>query len=133
MKYQLLQTLSRLSSERREWLMYSLKLRPDLEPEHCADFWMGNDTRVWVSLLDQIASTDVIRRGLMAHQAMLERATPTPNVRDVNVVVIPGLAIQHPLLISSRVIIASPSVEVLTEGLHRLSKEVCLQASTPNR
>lgn len=129
MRHQLTQTLSRLSVQHPEWAMHSLTPLPQSEPEHCAEFWMDNSTKVWVSLLEQIQSTDVIRQGLVVHGAMQKRALTMQNTRCINIVVIPGLTVKRPVLLSSLVVISSPSVDVLAAGLSRIAEEARLHSS----
>lgn len=137
MKSQLLQTLSDLGSQHPEWLLHSLTA-PTVgdalaDGRHCAEFSMGNSAKVWVSLLGEVASTDVVRQGLMAHQLMQDRTMPSPGVRGLNLVVIPGLDIQSPVVLTTLVMISALSDTVLTECLHRIAQCSWMQTAKPER
>ncbi len=137
MKHQLLQTLCQLGAAHPEWLLHSLTVATDGDARsdggHCAEFCMGNSAKVWVSLLGEVASTDVVRQGLMAHQRMRDRTMPSPAVRGLNLVVIPGLDIQYPVVLTTLVMISNPSAAVLTECLHRIAQRGGVQSTTRGR
>jgi hypothetical protein len=79
---------------------------------------LGLDRRVVVTLLTNIASTDVVRQGVLAHHRM----TAPNNARTQCLLVLPNLQIKQPTFLTPRVVITNMDTDHVRASLVHMAK-----------
>lgn len=79
---------------------------------------LGLDRTVVVTLLTNIASTDVVRQGVLAHQRM----TAPSNARTQCLLVLPNLQINQPSVLTPRVVISNMDTYHIRASLVHMAK-----------
>jgi hypothetical protein len=74
---------------------------------------VGTDRAVIVTLLTDIAPTDVVRQGVLAHQRMTALGTS----RFQCLLVLPGLELSAPAVLTPRVVITNTSIDHIRASL----------------
>ncbi|CAN7754080.1 MULTISPECIES: hypothetical protein [unclassified Variovorax] len=88
------------------------------EGDDVATLDLGLDGPVVVTLLTNIASTDVVRQGVLAHHRMTD-----PNSAHVQcLLVVPNLQISQPTFLTPRVVIANMDTEHIRASLVHMAK-----------
>lgn len=126
MRTQLFEVLQHLGATHPELHLTELEPLPANGGTNVATLKTGKGCVVWVSLLGDVASTDVVRQGLLAHQRMQDQ----PMDRAVNVVVIPNVNTSSPIVMSTRVVITNLDPEVIAAGLQRIAQRGCHNAAS---
>ncbi len=91
---------------------------PRQEGEVVATLDLGSDRWVQVTVLRNIASTDVVRQGLLAHHQMAQKQTGPAQC----LLVVPDLDIDRPMFMTSRVTITDMDPDHLRDSLTRMAK-----------
>jgi len=79
---------------------------------------LGLDRAVVVTLLTNIASTDVVRQGVLAHHRM----TAPNNDRTQSLLVLPNLQINQPMVLTPRVVITNMDTDHIRVSLVLMAK-----------
>ncbi|VTU46160.1 hypothetical protein [Variovorax sp. PBL-E5] len=79
---------------------------------------LGLDRTVVVTLLANIASTDVVRQGVLAHHRMIS----SNNARAQCLLVLPNLQIKKPTLLTPRVVITNMDTDHVRTSLVHMTK-----------
>lgn len=125
MRTQLFEALQHLCVTHPELHLTEVAWQPASAGTDVATLKIGRGCEVWVSLLGDVASTDVVRQGLLAHKRMQDQ----PKNRAVNVVVIPNVNTTSPIVLSTRVVITNLNPEVIAAGLQRIANRGCHNAA----
>lgn len=88
------------------------------EGDDVATLDLGLDRAAVVTLLTNIASTDVVRQGVLAHHRMID-----PRSAHVQcLLVLPNLQISQPTLLTPRVVITNMDAEPIRASLMHMAK-----------
>ena len=79
---------------------------------------IGMDRAVVITLLTDIASTDVVRQGVLAHQRMTALGT----ARFQCLLVLPGLEFSAPAVLTPRVVITNMNLDHIRASLVQMVK-----------